>query len=68
MSGRVVVFGGVLVFRAIAAAHVPTNFTDPQVNPGIPHLQAFFTALSAGNYFPDLVEVRAGFSLLQDIF
>jgi hypothetical protein len=59
--GLVKMFGGVLVFRRIAATHVPANQTEPQVHPGVAHLHAFFTNVLAGGSYFDLVEVRALF-------
>ena len=38
MSCRVEMLGRVLVLRAVAAAHVATVQTHPQVNPGIASL------------------------------
>ena len=39
------VLGGVLIFGAVAAANVAAAKTQPQMNPAVPHLQAFFAAI-----------------------
>jgi hypothetical protein len=38
--------GGVFVLRRIATTHVSATQAEPQVNPGVAHLQAFFTTLA----------------------
>ncbi|MGA7706760.1 MAG: hypothetical protein WCD77_03145 [Acidobacteriaceae bacterium] len=68
-------FGGVLVFRGVAAADVATLQTEAKVNPIIAHFQALLTALRGarsdiadlievgtlfGHYFPSNVEMDAG--------
>lgn len=60
MSGGVVVFAGVLVLRAVAAADMPANHTHPQVNPAIPGFQAFLAALRARLNLTDLIFVGTG--------
>jgi hypothetical protein len=39
------VFRSVLVFRAVAAAHVATGFTKPEMNPFVACFQAFLAAI-----------------------
>jgi hypothetical protein len=54
-------FCGVLVFRGVATAHVAAAQTQAEMNPGVAHLEAFFTALGLWFDGPDLIEVRARF-------
>jgi len=69
MLRGVVVFGGMLVLRAIAAANVPTRQAEPQVHPSITQLQAFLAAGRGRLHIPNLFHVLAslrhgrGFSL-----
>ena len=53
------VFCRVLVLRGVAATHVTTRHTEPQMNPRITHLQTFLA--SAGVRFDvlNLVDVLA---------
>jgi hypothetical protein len=60
MGGLVEVLGGVLVLRGIAAAYVTALQAKPQVDPGITHLQALFTAFSTGGDFTDLLHMCTG--------
>src|SRR5579872_7073866 len=60
MLGLVEVFGGMLVLRRIAAAHVPAAETFPQMDPGVAHLEAFFAALAAGFNFSNFPPVGTG--------
>jgi len=60
MPGGVEMFGGVFIRRLVAAAHVPANPADTQMDPPIASLQAFFTAFSARFDIFDLVEMGAG--------
>jgi hypothetical protein len=46
MLARVIMLGGVFVLRRIATTHVSATQAEPQVNPGVAHLQAFFTTLA----------------------
>jgi hypothetical protein len=57
VAGRMVVFGGVLVGRGVAAAHVTTNKTKAQMDPPVAGLQAIFTTLCAGSYRSNLVNM-----------
>jgi hypothetical protein len=41
------VFGRVLVLRAVAAANVATDHTEPEMHPVIADLQAFLTTIRA---------------------
>ncbi len=43
------------VFRGIAAAHVPTGKTQPQMDPGVPSLHAIFTNVLLGFRDLDLI-------------
>jgi hypothetical protein len=52
-------FRGVLVFRAIAAAHVAAAQAEPQMDPSVSHFEAFLAAITAGLHFVDLIQVRA---------
>jgi hypothetical protein len=51
MLGLMEMLGGVLVLGGIAAAHVPTDETFPQVDPGVADFEAFLAAFAAGSYF-----------------
>jgi hypothetical protein len=53
MLSGVKMFGGVLVLRRIAAAHVSAGHTQTQVNPPIARLEAFFAATSVGFHLLD---------------
>jgi hypothetical protein len=48
MLGCVEMFGGVFVFGAIAAAHVPTFQAQPQMDPVVAHFETFFAAVCVG--------------------
>jgi len=52
-------FGGVFVLRGIAAAHVPARQAQSQVNPVVPHSQAFLAAFRVRLNIVDLVHVSA---------
>ena len=60
MLGAVEVLGGVLVFRAVAAAYVAATEAQTQVNPRISRFQAFLTALSAGLNLVNFFYMGAG--------
>jgi hypothetical protein len=49
--------GSVLVLGRIAAAHVAADHAQPEMDPGVAHLQALFTAVGVGLHVPDLVHV-----------
>jgi hypothetical protein len=53
------VFGGVLILRGIAAPHVAARHAQAQMDPAISQLQTFFTSVSAGLYFSNLVQMSA---------
>jgi hypothetical protein len=55
--GIVEMFGGVFVLRGIAAAHVPARQAQSQVNPVIPHFQAFLAAFRVRLHIVDLVHM-----------
>jgi hypothetical protein len=59
---RMKMFGGVLVWGRVAAAHVATRHADAQVNPGAADAQAVFTSIGAGRDFFNLIEVCTGVS------
>src|SRR4030081_2803320 len=50
------------VLGAVAASHVAARQAQPQVDPLVAHLQAFFAALGLGLHIADLIDVRANFS------
>ncbi len=45
MMGMVIVFGRMLVGRAIAAAHVTTLQAEPEMDPPVTALEAFLASL-----------------------
>jgi hypothetical protein len=55
--GMMKMLGGVLVFRRITAADIAALQTQPQMNPGVAHLYAFFARVVAGAGELDLIEV-----------
>ena len=61
MVGRVKVFGGVLVLRGIAAANVPADEAETQMNPAIACLETILAAVRAWSDLLDLIEMRAVF-------
>jgi hypothetical protein len=56
---RMKMFGGVLVFGAIAAADVATGEAEAEMDPGVAGLQAVFAALGAGFDGADFIDVFA---------
>ena len=48
MFGRMIVLGRVLVLGRIAAPHVSTRETEPQMYPAVTHLQALFASFRFG--------------------
>jgi hypothetical protein len=52
-------FGGVLVFRGIAATHVPAYHAHAQVNPGVADFDALFTDMRVGGRDLNLIQVLA---------
>jgi hypothetical protein len=50
-------FGGMLVLGRIAAAYVPTNETQAQVNPRIAGLNTLLTHMFIGFSYLDLVKM-----------
>ena len=59
MFGGMEMFRGVFVLGGVAAAHVAAFAAEPQVNPAVAHLQAFFAALGMRMNIPNVAEVRA---------
>jgi hypothetical protein len=59
MAGQVGMFGSVLILRVIATAHVPAGLTQAQMNPAIPHLHTFFTAVCTGCHGVDVFNMLA---------
>jgi hypothetical protein len=59
MLGAMKVFGSVLVFGRIAAAHVATFHAKAKVNPSVTHFQTLFAAGGVRCDFMDLREMRA---------
>jgi hypothetical protein len=55
------VLRGMLVFRRVTAANVSTNKAQPQMDPRVSGLNAFFADVLAGLAEFDLVEVRTLF-------
>jgi hypothetical protein len=53
--------GGVFVFRVIAASHMAAGLTQPQMDPGVAHLQAFLTAVSARRHIMEIFYMFTGF-------
>jgi hypothetical protein len=54
-----IMFGGVLIFGAVAAADVTTTEAQAQVYPTIAHLEAFFATGAVRFYVSDLFGVLA---------
>ena len=52
-------FGGVLVLRRVAAAHMSADETQAQVDPGIAELNALLTYVRGRRSDFDLIEVGA---------
>lgn len=53
-------FGGVFVLRVVAAADVAAGETETKMNPGVSHLETFFTAIRCfRSHILDLVEMDA---------
>jgi hypothetical protein len=61
VSGCMKMLGGVFVLRVVAAAHVPADFAESQVYPGVANLEAVFAPVCAGGDFADQFSVAAGF-------
>ena len=59
MSGRVIVLGGVLARRLIAAADVPACTTNPQVEPSVACFQTFFAPQRARGHIANAFQMRA---------
>jgi hypothetical protein len=60
MTGGMRVPAGMLVFRVVAAADMPTGLAQAQMDPGISHRKAFFTAIAARRHRLDLFQMQAG--------
>src|SRR6202521_4748754 len=58
MAGRAEVLGCMLVLRRVATPDVIANLAQPQVDPGVPHLQTFLAALCLWAWIPDQLEMR----------
>ena len=56
--GAMKMFGSVLVLGRVAAAHVATAETLPQMHPGVSHFQTFLAALAAVLHIPNFLYVR----------
>ena len=54
--------GGVFILGRIAAANLAAGQAQPQMNPGVAHLQALLASVFAGVFDFDLVEMFAGSS------
>src|SRR5262249_44482128 len=59
MLGAMKMLGGVLVLRGVAASHVPALHAQPQMDPGVAHLQALFGALGVRRYFVNMALMLA---------
>jgi len=57
MFGLMKMFGRVLVFGGVAAAHVPADHAKAKVNPLVARLQALFAAVGVGPNILDLIEM-----------
>jgi len=57
MSGGVEMFGGMFILGIVAAADMPTDQTDPQVNPSVTHFEAFLTAVNVCGHVLNLIEM-----------
>jgi hypothetical protein len=55
-------FGSVFVLGRIAAADVPADQAQPQMDPRIAHLQAFLAAIAAGLDVSNFTEMLAACS------
>src|SRR5256886_2564584 len=58
MVGGPVVFGGVLVLRRVTTADVAADLAQPQVHPGVAHLQTLLAPLRVGAGIPNQLEMR----------
>ncbi len=58
MARCMVMFAGMLVLGRVAAADMPADQADAQVNPGIAHFQTILTAVGAGRHVPNLIDMR----------
>lgn len=56
--GAVKMLGGVFVLRRVAASDVSALHTEPQVHPGVAHLQALFATLGVRSYLVDVAFMR----------
>jgi hypothetical protein len=54
VSRRLIMLGGVLVFRRIAAANMPAGQAQAEMYPLVPHLETLFAAFAAGSHRSDL--------------
>jgi hypothetical protein len=52
-------FGGVLIFGRIAAAHLPAHHAHAQMNPGVAEFYALFANVCFGGGELDLIEMFA---------
>ena len=52
--------GGVFVFRGVTAAYVPALQTQAQVDPSIPHFQAFLASASVRRHLVKVIHVGTG--------
>jgi hypothetical protein len=57
MPGLVEMFGGVFIFRGVAAAYVSADQTHAEVDPTVAGFEALFAALGMGMDVLDLIEV-----------
>src|SRR5947209_5261410 len=57
VRGPFKMFGGMLILRGIAAAHVPANQAEPQMHPGIAQLDAFLAPMFGCVFDLDLLQM-----------
>src|ERR1039457_3026214 len=65
MFRRVEVTGGVLVPGVVAATYMPAQHTEPEVDPGVAHLETLLATLLRGMRDLDLIEMPARFGHVQ---
>jgi hypothetical protein len=54
---------GMFVLGGVAATHMAADETHPQMDPGVPHFQTFFAAVSAWLYFFNFLNVWTRYRL-----
>jgi hypothetical protein len=59
MTGFVIMFKGVLVFRRLAASHMAASHADSEMHPGISGFEAVLATLGACGYRVHFIRVIA---------